>query len=92
MELARDPAWVRQALRELSEMRANTADERARTDVALAETKRARDALQDEFDSGRMAAEDFNSARSEIEARTRALLAQRARAGLAECERSNPTP
>lgn len=67
MELANDPTWRTKALQELSHMRANSADHRVKTDAALAENRRSRDALEAEFERGNMAVDDLNSTRSELE-------------------------
>lgn len=85
MELAHDPAWRNKVLRELGEMRANSASCRAEIDAALAEPSRLRDVLQAQFDRGEMAEDDFNSARAELEMKVRLLIEARAGAGLEEC-------
>ena len=85
MDLARDPVWRKKALRELARMRARTGEYYAEVDADLAENRRSRDALQAEFDSGDMAEDDFNAARSELEMEARELTEDRERAGIPEC-------
>ena len=85
MDLARDPVWRKKALRELARMRARTGEYYAEVDADLAENRRSRDALQAEFDSGDMAEDDFNAARSELEVKARELIQDRERAGIPEC-------
>lgn len=85
IDLARDPVWRKKALRELARMRARTGEYYAEVDAALAENRRSRDALQAEFDSGDMAEDDFNAARSELEMEARELTQDRERAGIPEC-------
>ena len=85
LELAENPVWRKKALGELARMRARTGEYYAEVDVDLAENRRSRDALQAEFDSGAMAEDDFNAARSELEMKARELTQDRERAGIPEC-------
>ena len=85
MELARDPVWRKKALGELAQVRARTGEYHAEVDADLAENRRSRDALQAEFDSGDMAEDDFNAARSELEMEARELTQDRERAAIPEC-------
>lgn len=72
-------------MRRLAQMRARTGEYYAEVDADLAENRRSRDALQAEFDSGDMAEDDFNAARSELEMEARELTEDRERAGIPEC-------
>lgn len=85
-DLAQDPVWRKAALRELAQMRTRNAEYYAEVDAALAENRRSPDALQAEFDSGDIAEDDFNAARSELEMGARELTQDRTRAGLPECD------
>lgn len=77
MAQAMDPMWRRNALGKIEKLRAENARNRSRIDAALAKNARRRNSLQRHFDHGTVEEEDFNAARSEIEAEARRLMTER---------------
>lgn len=77
MGRANDPLWQRRALSEIEKMRAERDRHRSRTDSALAKNSKRRDRLQHDFSRREIREDDFNAARSEIDAEARRLIAER---------------
>jgi len=74
MAMAEDPKWRKKTLAELRHehrLRHN------RIEAALSEFSNQRDAIQRDFDDGRMPEDDFRSARSEIQREVRLLILER---------------
>lgn len=77
MERAQDPVWRRKAVGELAEMRAAHDRYRASIDRTIVKNTRARDRLQRKFDKREIDEDDFNAARSELDAEARRLISER---------------
>ena len=85
MARAQDPVWRRKAVGELSKMRAEPDRYRASIDRAIAKNAKARDQLQGKFDRHEIEEDDFNAARSELDAKARRLIAERDTPQLTAC-------
>jgi hypothetical protein len=85
MARALDPSWRRGAIGKLAEMRAEHVRYRASIDRALAKNANARDRIQRKFDQRHIEEDDFNAARSELDAEARRLIVERDAPQIAEC-------
>ena len=77
MARATDPAWREKVRPEIEKLRAENERRRARIDGELAKRARDRDRLQRDYDRGAIHDDDFRSARFELEADVRTLVAER---------------
>ena len=85
MARAQDPAWRREAIGKLAEMRAEHTRYRASINRALARNAKARNQLQREHDRKEIEEDDFNAARTEFDAVARRLIAERDKQTLPAC-------
>ncbi|HWV60307.1 MAG TPA: hypothetical protein VN034_06620 [Sphingopyxis sp.] len=78
-EVARssDPAWREKARPKIEKLRAESERRRSRVDSELAKLRRDRDRLQRDYDRGAIHDDDFKSARFELDADVRTLVAER---------------
>ena len=77
MARATDPVWREKARPEIEKLRAESERRRSRIDGELAKRARDRDRLQRDYDRGAIHDDDFRSARFELEADVRTLIAER---------------
>jgi hypothetical protein len=85
MARATDPAWRKKARPEIEKLRAESERRRSRIDGELAKLARDRGRLQHDYDRGAIHDDDFRSARFELDADVRTLVAERDAKQLPAC-------